>query len=285
MDRYNFKIVEDKWQKFWEKNQSFKSKKEVNKKKFSIITIATPPSVQNKICKLNLKKTKLFFLEKPLTENYRNTQKLFKFFKKYKKRFFINFIFPNIKNFQNLKKIIRKKKVLSGTYIWKFKQAYFTNNKKNWKIINSQGGGLVNFYLIHVFYNLLFLIGSFRINKIFYKKQKILQKLQISLIAKNNIKINLDIGINENHHVHRIIFNDVKNSYKLQNISNDWVKNFKLYKNNNLLINNNNDLNRNDLTYLNLKTLLGNNKLIKEIKNFQLAHYFCNEINNFIRKN
>ena len=32
MDRYNFKIVEEKWQKYWSKNNSFKSKIDKNKK-------------------------------------------------------------------------------------------------------------------------------------------------------------------------------------------------------------------------------------------------------------
>ena len=31
MERYNFKKIENKWQKFWEKNKSFKS--EIDKKK------------------------------------------------------------------------------------------------------------------------------------------------------------------------------------------------------------------------------------------------------------
>ena len=34
------------------------------------------------------------------------------------------------------------------------------------------GGGLVDFYLIHVFYNLLFLIGKFKIKNINLKKRK-----------------------------------------------------------------------------------------------------------------
>ena len=28
MNRYNFKITEDKWQKFWENNKIFKAKKD-----------------------------------------------------------------------------------------------------------------------------------------------------------------------------------------------------------------------------------------------------------------
>ena len=34
MERYNFKSIEDKWQKFWEKNKSFKTQIDKNKKKF-----------------------------------------------------------------------------------------------------------------------------------------------------------------------------------------------------------------------------------------------------------
>ena len=33
MERYNFKVIEKKWQNFWEKNKSFKIKINKNKKK------------------------------------------------------------------------------------------------------------------------------------------------------------------------------------------------------------------------------------------------------------
>ena len=32
--RYNFKVIENKWQKFWDVNKSFQSKIDKNKKKF-----------------------------------------------------------------------------------------------------------------------------------------------------------------------------------------------------------------------------------------------------------
>ena len=44
MDRYNFKIVEDKWQKFWEKNKTFSSKIEKDKKKFYCLEMFPYPS-------------------------------------------------------------------------------------------------------------------------------------------------------------------------------------------------------------------------------------------------
>ena len=34
MERYNFKVVEEKWQKFWEKNNFFKTEIDKKKKKF-----------------------------------------------------------------------------------------------------------------------------------------------------------------------------------------------------------------------------------------------------------
>ena len=44
MDRYNFKINEEKWQKFWEKNKTFKSKTDLSKKKFYCLEMFPYPS-------------------------------------------------------------------------------------------------------------------------------------------------------------------------------------------------------------------------------------------------
>ena len=44
MERYNFKIVEDKWQKFWDKNKSFKSEINRDKKKFYCLEMFPYPS-------------------------------------------------------------------------------------------------------------------------------------------------------------------------------------------------------------------------------------------------
>jgi leucyl-tRNA synthetase len=43
VDRYNFKIIEDKWQKFWKVNNSFKSSKK-NDKKFYCLEMFPYPS-------------------------------------------------------------------------------------------------------------------------------------------------------------------------------------------------------------------------------------------------
>ena len=44
MDRYNFKLVERKWQDYWDKNKSFISKIDKNKKKFYCLEMFPYPS-------------------------------------------------------------------------------------------------------------------------------------------------------------------------------------------------------------------------------------------------
>ena len=44
MDRYNFKVIENKWQKFWDDNNYFVSKVEKNKKKFYCLEMFPYPS-------------------------------------------------------------------------------------------------------------------------------------------------------------------------------------------------------------------------------------------------
>lgn len=261
--------------------------KKILKKDFELISIATPPAIQKKIIYKNkINKRKYLFLEKPLAENYLESKKIFNFFKKEKCRYFINFIFPNIVNFQSFKKILKKKVLIKGTYTWKFKQAYFKNLIPTWKINNKKGGGLVNFYLIHVFFNLLDLVGPFKIKKIKYDRKKITTKLNLILLAKNDLIIETDIDINSDKNVHSIFFEDRRNSFNLSNISKDWVKNFKISINEKKIkIKNHIKQGRKELTLVNFKKLISNENLKKSYLNFELAHKYCHSVNKFIRTN
>ena len=44
MENYNFKVIEKKWQAFWEKNKTFKSKLDKTKKKFFCLEMFPYPS-------------------------------------------------------------------------------------------------------------------------------------------------------------------------------------------------------------------------------------------------
>ena len=221
-----------------------------------------------------------------MAENYLESKKIFNFFKKKHCRYFINFIFPNIVNFQNFKKILKNKVLTKARYTWKFKQGYFKNSIPTWKINNNKGGGLVNFYLIHVIFNLLELVGPFKIQKIKYDRKKITTKLYLTLLTFNNISIDIDIDINSENNVHSIFFENAKNTFKLSNISKDWVKNFKILINNKeIKMNNYKPQGREELTLINFKKLISNKNLKKNYLNFELVHKYCDKVNKFIKKN
>ena len=44
MERYNFKIIEDKWQKYWDEKKEFKTTVDKNKKKFYCLEMFPYPS-------------------------------------------------------------------------------------------------------------------------------------------------------------------------------------------------------------------------------------------------
>ena len=44
MERYNFKLVEEKWQNYWDINKSFRTSKDTNKKKFYCLEMFPYPS-------------------------------------------------------------------------------------------------------------------------------------------------------------------------------------------------------------------------------------------------
>ena len=205
-----------------------------DKNNFDMISIATTPKVQNEILNYIFKKNifpKLLFLEKPLL----NTS--IKLIKKFQKKVLIltNFIFSFNNNWILYKKKINKlnKKIKFFEYQWLFKQAYFINKKKTWKISGELGGGLVNYYLPHAIFNILNIFKNVKFKKIekkvFYKKNLIFLELIFSL-NKNNSKIIISNKSSKNRHLLKT--NLDKNNLLLENKTKKWLSNFKIFVNN-----------------------------------------------------
>ena len=47
VDRYNFKVIEKKWQSYWEKNKSFKTNLDLDKKKILLLRNVSIPIWKN----------------------------------------------------------------------------------------------------------------------------------------------------------------------------------------------------------------------------------------------
>jgi len=218
------------------KVKKYKNYKDILKlKKIDTITIATRPNIQNQVLKFIYKKKcfpRYMILEKPIL------YKSFAILKKYPKscKFLTNFIYSfNKKWILYKKKILFFNKIFNINYEWYFKQAYFINKKSTWKIKKNDGGGLINYYLPHVIFNLLNIFKNIKFlnieNKMFY--QGILVYIELIFIYKKNF-CKIRICNKSNFKIHKLeVESDsrIKN-YAIINKTKEWLSNFNIYENN-----------------------------------------------------
>lgn len=257
--------------------------KKALKNNFDAAGIVTVPNIQSKICNYIIKnknKLKYILLEKPIASNFNDTKKIIKGLIKKKIIFSVNFIFVNIPAFKKLFRISKKKKIKNLIYKWTFQQTYFKNKIKTWKINYYQGGGLINYYLIHVFYNLHFFFDQLKIVKIVtFKNNLIITKINLLLVNSNQTRIFVRIDINSIKNEHSIFLTTKNENYNLINISKNWVKNFNLYKNGKKINFINLRFSRENLTSQNYHKLFKTKYLNKQIvKKIIKSHKLCDEI-------
>ncbi len=202
--------------------------------KIDFIICATTPTVQTELLSFITKKKFLLegiLLEKPISTTLAKTKKSINLLKKLNIPFFVNFIFSELETYKKLKNILSKREVFDVEYIWKFKQAYFQNKIPTWKIDEKFGGGLLNYYGIHVIYHLIDLFNlnekvKFKIEDLNFYNKKIISIKIIFFLKKT--KIYLTININSDINLHSIKLINKKKTIKLVNSSKDWSKGFKL---------------------------------------------------------
>jgi len=271
----------------FKKLETYNDYNDALKNNFNFVSIATPPFIQSNICNKIFKKKKIpkfIFLEKPIATNFKETKKIITKLNKRRINFLVNFIFDNIPAFVKLKKIISKKKIISVKYKWFFRQKYFENKKRTWKTNYKKGGGIINYYLIHVFYNLLLYFDDIKIKYINIKKTgSIITNIDLKGETKDEKKIQINIDINSKNTIHQFFILTKKGKFNLINKTKDWVKNFTLYKNNKMINLNENNINRKILTLINYKKLI-KGKYSKHLttKRYLISHKLCNQIINQI---
>lgn len=256
---------------------------------YDFISISTPPKEQKKICNLILKKNlKIFFLilEKPLTENLKSTKKLIKSLNKKRIKYFVNFIFMNLKEFQEFRKIKNRNKIFEFNYIWNFQQAYFVNKRKTWKILDKEGGGLVNYYLIHVIYNLFFFFKKLEIKSVYFKKtNKITTECKVLAIADKIIKLKIQVNINSKKNMHYLNFNTKNYKYELKSKSKNWVKGFEIKRNNKSIYYSKKKIDRKVLSLQNYININNSSQRVMNNMFSAKAHKYCDKILKFKNKN
>ena len=221
-----------------------------------------------------------------MASRYKDVKKIINGLVKRKIKFLVNFIFENVSAIKKLVKILKGKKILQVRYNWSFQQKYFQNKIKTWKTNYKLGGGLINFYLIHVFYNLNLFFNKLKIIKLESKKTgKLITKLDLLLQDQYETNIYINININSNKREHMLLFKTVKNDYRIVNKSRDWVRHFYLFKDKKKINLKNTSIGRENLTAQNYVKLLSSKKIKKKtLDNIILSHKLCDQILNNIYK-
>lgn len=121
------------------------------------IAIAVTPNAQYQIAKVAIAKGLHVFAEKPLTVNVDQAKELLALAKKKKIIHGIDFIFPEIAEWEKVKELIDRETFGKLKYIsvnWDFLSGDIKNKRSSWKTSVLEGGGALSFYFSHGLYYL-----------------------------------------------------------------------------------------------------------------------------------
>ena len=209
----------------------------LQKEKPDAIAIAVIPSYQYEIAKYALENGIAVFAEKPLTTDHDTSLEISELAKEKGLPNMLDFIFPEIPEWQATKKVIESGLVGEIHKInvdWAFLSYDLRNSIKSWKTDVQQGGGALSFYFSHAFYYLEYFLG--RIQNVqcqLSTSEKSLNKGETSmnmtiLFASGCMgNVNMDISYS-GQQKHTLEFFAQGGKIILKNISDSFVDNFEL---------------------------------------------------------
>ena len=217
-----------------EMSKKISYQKKFSTRKINSLIYARRPIDQYKYF-INFKKKINLFLEKPLAPNPDNALRLLFHFRKNKIKFKVAYLFF----FTEWFKYIKKGKNIK--ILWSFQSKTF--NDENWKSNNKVGGGIINFYGIH----LIAIIANLR--KFKYKNSLIIRgkndKIWQSCYSCKSKSFLLNININKKENFiikenNKIIYRSTSPFYKKKMNKNEdpRVPIIKKYLNSNMIVNN-----------------------------------------------
>lgn len=201
----------------------------LNEEKLDAIAIAVTPNAQYQIAKTAINKGINIFAEKPLAANYEQVKELFNLVKKRGVQNAVDFIFPEIKEWQKVKKLIDAKKLGDLKKIsanWDFLSYDIKNNITSWKTDINQGGGALSFYFSHTLYYLEYFAGKITDIKstfTYSKKSRNGAEVGVDLLLKLGKNVTGNAHINCNSPIlnkHKLVFECEMGTIVLENEDN-----------------------------------------------------------------
>jgi predicted dehydrogenase len=201
------------------------------------VAISVIPKNQYEIAEYALQNKIAVFAEKPLTTSVDTSIKLNKLAKKNNLPNMVDFIFPEISEWCEAKKIIEKDmlgEILNINVDWTFLSYDLKNHIKSWKTDIDQGGGALSLFLSHTFYYLENFLGKIKnmqcdftlLGKNYNNSESI---INITMLFENGCVGNIHMDIsNAKQQKHVIEFHTENKTMTLQNFSDSFVDNFEL---------------------------------------------------------
>lgn len=280
------------------KKNKFKKAKLINNENYLIqnnsyhtIVCCTNPVYQKNIINKIIKKKifcKYLMFEKPLSDDLVLIKKLYKHCLSNKVNFHVNFTYSHLK----ISKIISKK---ISTFNFEkvffdldFFHHYLRKKNNSWKNFIKFGGGVVNYYLIHIIFLFVSIFPKLKIDKInVLLNSKVLTGLNIKFKHNNSDVFEMRIKLDSLKNVHK--YQIIKKSEKVEIFTKqkDWYKiyNFKIIKKNkiksiNIFENLDDAIKKN---YKKLFIKFNKNKLNSYYNIIYNTQKICNDINKRIK--
>lgn len=200
------------------------------------VSIAVPPKIQYEIAKFAIAKGLHVFAEKPFARNIKEAKALYTLAKKKGVIHGIDFEFPEIAEWKEVKKIIDAEIFGALKHIsvdWDWFSGDIKYGKKTWKTDVSEGGGALAFYFSHGFHYLEHFAGKIKdVNSVFTYSPKSLNGGEVGasmvLTFLSGATGNARVSINSQGYIrHKLMFICEKGTIVLEN-KNAVVDNFSV---------------------------------------------------------
>ena len=208
----------------------------LQKEKPDAVAIAVIPSYQYEIAKYALENGIAVFAEKPLTTDYDTSLEISELAKEKGLPNMLDFIFPEIPEWQATKKVIESGlvgKIHKINVDWTFLSYDLRNSIKSWKTDVQQGGGALSFYFSHAFYYLEYFLGRIKNVRCQLFSSESLNKgetsMNMTILFESGCmgNVNMDISYS-GQQKHTLEFFAEGSKIILKNISDSFVDNFEL---------------------------------------------------------
>ncbi|HRK01585.1 MAG TPA: Gfo/Idh/MocA family oxidoreductase [Oligoflexia bacterium] len=201
---------------------------------FDAISIATPADIQPEITLAALERGKHVFCEKPLATDLTTARRLLESAKQAKVAHMIDFEFQEIPAWIEAKRLIRNEELGAIRHVsvqWNIEiYAIRHGLKDSWKIRSEQGGGALNAFGSHAFYNIEWLLGPITSVAATLHPTSDDEYVSANLTLKHGAPVALQLSTHAFlGNGHRITVYGENGTLVLNNQSNDYIRGFELW--------------------------------------------------------